>query len=101
METNLIGVIDDQRRKAMQQRVAEWRATASHYESDPATKEGRNELTRMQKKRSAVGTRPNNNTIAMSWQRVLSRSESSSHRRRSSPRFGFSFGPPGVSVDWV
>jgi Domain of unknown function (DUF4337) len=45
METNLIGVSDEQRRKAMQQRIAEWRATASHYESDPATKEGRKELT--------------------------------------------------------
>jgi hypothetical protein len=45
METSLIGVNDEQRRKAMQQRIAEWRATASHYESDPATKEGRKELT--------------------------------------------------------
>ena len=44
METNLIGVSDEQRRKAMQQRIADWRATASHYESDPATKEGRKEL---------------------------------------------------------
>ena len=43
-ETNLIGVNDEQRRKAMQQRIAEWRSTASHYESDPATKEGRKEL---------------------------------------------------------
>ena len=45
METNLIGVNDEPRRKAMQQRIAEWRAIASHYESDPATKEGRKELT--------------------------------------------------------
>ena len=44
METNLIGVNDEPRRKAMQQRIAEWRATASHYESDPASKEGRKEL---------------------------------------------------------
>jgi hypothetical protein len=28
----------------MQQRITEWRATASRYESDPATKEGRKEL---------------------------------------------------------
>ena len=44
METNLIGLNDEQRRKAMQQRIADWRTTASHYESDPATKEGRKEL---------------------------------------------------------
>jgi Domain of unknown function (DUF4337) len=45
METDLIGVSDEQRRNAMQQRIAEWRATASRYESDPATNEGRKELT--------------------------------------------------------
>ena len=44
METNLAGLNDEQRRKGMQQRITEWRATASRYESDPATKEGRKEL---------------------------------------------------------
>jgi hypothetical protein len=55
METNLVGVNDEQRRKAMQQRIAEWRATASHYESDPATKEGRKELA--ERAKEAVGLR--------------------------------------------
>lgn len=54
METNLIGVNDEQRRKAMQQRIAEWRATASHYESDPATKEGRKELTERAKEAERI-----------------------------------------------
>jgi hypothetical protein len=54
METNLIGLNDEPRRQAIQKLVADWRSTASRYESDPATKEGRKELTERAKEAERI-----------------------------------------------
>ena len=44
LEANLAPSMDADQRKALQERITHWRADASRYESDPATKEGRREL---------------------------------------------------------
>lgn len=44
METMLPGVTGEAQKKAMQERIARFRATAARMESEPDTKEGRREL---------------------------------------------------------
>jgi hypothetical protein len=45
MESNLASAKDEQQRQAMRRRIDEWRTLAAHYQSDPASNEGRKELT--------------------------------------------------------
>lgn len=45
METRLVGTVDPEARAAMEKRIAEWKATAARYESEPSTGEGRKELS--------------------------------------------------------
>jgi hypothetical protein len=45
MDIRLLGVTDPAIRAAMEQRISEWRKTADRYESEPATGEGRKELS--------------------------------------------------------
>lgn len=44
METRLAGVVDPEVRTAFEKRIAEWKANAARYESEPSTGEGRKEL---------------------------------------------------------
>lgn len=44
MDVRLLGVTDPAIRAAMEKRIADWRATAARYESEPETGEGRKEL---------------------------------------------------------
>ena len=57
METSAATVKDAEQRKAMQERIAQWRAKAARYESDPETKEGRKELSHRAKEAEAVRDR--------------------------------------------
>lgn len=45
METRLVGIVDPEVRPAMEKRIADWKATAARYESEPSTGEGRKELS--------------------------------------------------------
>ena len=44
MDVRLLGVTDPAIKAAMEKRIADWRATAARYESEPETGEGRKEL---------------------------------------------------------
>ena len=57
METSAATVKDAEQRKAMQERIAQWRAKAARYESDPQTKEGRKEMSHRAKEAGAMRDR--------------------------------------------